>query len=122
MCCRASALIQASGPVPSCIAGCRREVKREQNTILCPSPGALASGPAVISCRRRYHCPSSGALVTGLGTAVGPGSRRLRRRRYADPPAAASFREPPLRSDHGFAEVNFRPKLPVILKFLVHYC
>lgn len=60
--------------------------------------GHSPSGPAVISCRRRYHCPSSGALLTGLGTAVGPGSRRLRRRRYADPPAAASSNWPPLRS------------------------
>jgi hypothetical protein len=40
------------------------------------SPEALASGPAVISFRRRYHCPSAGAFLTGLATAVGPASRR----------------------------------------------
>jgi len=34
------------------------------------------SGPAVISFRRRYHCPSAGAFLTGLATAVGPASRR----------------------------------------------
>jgi hypothetical protein len=33
-------------------------------------------GPAVISFRRRYHCPSAGAFLTGLATAVGPASRR----------------------------------------------
>jgi hypothetical protein len=55
------------------------------------SPEALASGPAVISFRRRYHCPSAGAFLTGLATAVGPASRRFQRRRYADAPAAASF-------------------------------
>ena len=37
------------------------------------------SGPAVISFRRRYHCPSAGAFLTGLATAVGPASRRVRR-------------------------------------------
>jgi hypothetical protein len=41
-------------------------------SIMCPSPGALASGPAVISCRRRYHCPSSGTLLTVLGMALVP--------------------------------------------------
>src|ERR1700681_2297380 len=35
--------------------------------------------------------PRSGALLTGLATAVGPASRRVPRRRYADAPAAAFF-------------------------------
>jgi hypothetical protein len=59
--------------------------------------GTHRRGPPSLACRRRYHCPSSGAPLTGLGTAVGPASRRLRRRRYADAPAAASFSDPPLR-------------------------
>ena len=44
--------------------------------IMSRSPEALALGPAVISFRRRYHCPSAGAFLTGLATAVGPASRR----------------------------------------------
>ena len=31
--------------------------------IMCRSPEALALGAAVISCRRRYHCPERGCLV-----------------------------------------------------------
>jgi hypothetical protein len=59
--------------------------------IMSRSPEALALGPAVISFRRRYHCPSAGAFLTGLATAVGPASRRFQRRRYADALTAASF-------------------------------
>jgi len=44
--------------------------------IMSRSPEALALGPAVISFRRRYHCPSAGAFLTGLATAVDPASRR----------------------------------------------
>ena len=47
--------------------------------IMSRSPEALALGPAVISFRRRYHCPSAGAFLTGLATAVGPASRRSSR-------------------------------------------
>jgi hypothetical protein len=46
-------------------------------------------GPAVMACRRRFADPPAGALLTCLATAVGPASRRLRRRRYADAPTAA---------------------------------
>ena len=57
------------------------------------------SGPAVISFRRRYHCPSAGAFLTGLATAVGPASRRgsrvgamLTLLRLPPSPACASLR------------------------------
>jgi hypothetical protein len=48
-----------------------------------PSP-SLHAGVAIT-------VPRSGALLTGLATAVGPASRRVPRRRYADALAAASF-------------------------------
>jgi hypothetical protein len=40
--------------------------------IMCRSPEALALGLAVISFRRRYHCPSFVCLLTGLATADWP--------------------------------------------------
>ena len=48
------------------------------------APPSLHAGVAIT-------VPRSGALLTGLATAVGPASRRVPRRRYADAPAAASF-------------------------------
>jgi hypothetical protein len=57
---------------------------------LCPSPEALAFGSRFHFIRRRYHCSLAGAISPGLGTALGPGSRRCRRRN-ASPPAGASF-------------------------------
>ena len=46
------------------------------------APPSLHSGVAIT-------VPRSGAFLTGLATAVGPASRRVPRRRYADAPAAA---------------------------------
>jgi len=53
---------------------------------MCPSPEALGPGSRRVP-RRRAAEPPAGALLTGLGTAVVP--RPARRRRYADAPAAA---------------------------------
>jgi hypothetical protein len=39
--------------------------------------GPSVPGPAVILFWRRYAVPPTGALLTGIGTAVGPASRRL---------------------------------------------
>lgn len=55
------------------------------------TPPSLHDGVAIT-------VPRSGALLTGLATAVGPASRRVPRRRYADAPAAAFF------SKHGLPE------------------
>src|ERR1700710_972077 len=55
------------------------------------SPEALALGPAVISFRRRYHCPSFGCLFYRSRDCTRSRVPPLSRRRYADPPAGASF-------------------------------
>ena len=55
------------------------------------SPEALALGPAVISFRRRYHCPSFGCLLNRSRDCTRSRVPPLSRRRYADPPAGASF-------------------------------
>ena len=44
-------------------------------TMMCPSPEALGPGSRRVP-RRRYADPPAGALLTGLGTAVGPAPRR----------------------------------------------
>jgi len=54
---------------------------RNSRTIMCPSPEALGPGSRRVP-RRRYADPPAGALLTGLGTAVVP--RPAKRRRYAD--------------------------------------
>jgi hypothetical protein len=53
-----------------------------------PSPGAV--GPASRRRRRRYADAPAAALLTGLGAALGPACRL--RRRYAHAPAGAFFR------------------------------
>ena len=59
--------------------------------IMSRSPEALALGPAVISFRRRYHCPSFGCLLNRSRDCTRSRVPPLSRRRYADPPAGASF-------------------------------
>ena len=59
--------------------------------IMSRSPEALALGPAVISFRRRYHGPSFGCLLNRSRDYTRPRVPPLSRRRYADPPAGASF-------------------------------
>ena len=54
------------------------------------APPSLHAGVAIT-------VPRSGALLTGLATALGPGPAATRRR-YADPPAGASFDSPILGS------------------------
>ena len=66
--------------------------------IMSRSPEALALGPAVISFRRRYHCPSFGCLLNRSRDCTRSRVPPLSRRRYADPPAGASFLLPALRS------------------------
>ena len=53
------------------------------------APPSLHSGVAIT-------VPRTGAFLTGLATAVGPASRRVPRRRYADAPAAALLAGPRL--------------------------
>jgi hypothetical protein len=55
------------------------------------SPEALALNPAVISFRRRYHCPSFGCRLNRSRDCTRSRLPPLLRRRYADPPAGASF-------------------------------
>jgi hypothetical protein len=59
MCCRA-----AAARLPSRLR-CRRTIglHRRSGFPMCRSPEALALGPAVMPCRRRYHCPSFGCLL-----------------------------------------------------------
>jgi hypothetical protein len=61
------------------------------HAIMSRSPEALALGPAVISFRRRYHCPSFGCLLNRSRDCTRSRVPPLSRRRYADPPAGASF-------------------------------
>ena len=59
--------------------------------IMSRSPEALALCPAVISFRRRCHCPSFGCLLNRSRDCTRSRVPPLSRRRYADPPAGASF-------------------------------
>jgi len=59
--------------------------------IMSRSPEALALGPAVISFRRRYHCPSFGCRFNRSRDCTRSRVPPLSRRRDADPPAGASF-------------------------------
>jgi hypothetical protein len=59
--------------------------------IMSRSPEALALGPAVISFRCRYHCPSFGCLLNRSRDCTRSRVPPLSRRRYADPPAGASI-------------------------------
>ncbi len=62
--------------------------------ITCPSPEALGPGSRRVP-RRRYADPPAGAFLTALGTAVGPASRHRRRRDADAPPAAVYLVVPP---------------------------
>jgi len=53
--------------------------------------GTRSRGPPSLHAGVAITVPRSGALLTGLATAVGPASRRVPRRRDADAPAAAFF-------------------------------